>query len=237
MAKQFEELGFKVRTTHFQITVYGLKDFMEKHDNKNESIKEAYINFEGYDFKGIVNPETGDIIYSTVTPKYRTVINANKKLNIRDSKLDTRESEIVQKAKQILNKNESIKETNIDEDLTILRETLKRIKDMEINEGMWASPFTIENAKQVAELLSKPITYEELNSEEGKQKVWNIIGDDEFWDNVDDEAFDNPAEDATSLILSREASSFIFIFSDSFSFFCSSILSFNFSTSKLLSDN
>ena len=38
LAEQFKELGFKVRTTHFHITVYGLKDFMEKQDNKNESV-------------------------------------------------------------------------------------------------------------------------------------------------------------------------------------------------------
>ena len=94
--------------------------------------------------------------------------------------------------KIVITQNESINK---------LEETLKRVKDMEINEGMWASPFTMENAKQIAELLSKPITYEELNSEEGKQKVWNIIGDDEFWDNVSDEAFDNPEEDARYLIV------------------------------------
>ena len=90
---------------------------------------------------------------------------------------------------------------NKNECLNKLEETLKKVEDMEINEGMWASPFTMENAKQVAELLSKPITYEELNSEEGKQKVWNIIGDDEFWDNVADEALDNPEEDARYLIV------------------------------------
>ena len=90
---------------------------------------------------------------------------------------------------------------NKNESLNKLEETLKKVEDMEINEGMWASPFTMENAKQVAEILSKPITYEELNSEEGKQKVWNIIGDDEFWDNVTDEALDNPEEDARYLIV------------------------------------
>lgn len=41
LAKQFEELGFNVRTTHFHITVYGLKDFIEKQDDKNESINES----------------------------------------------------------------------------------------------------------------------------------------------------------------------------------------------------
>ena len=87
------------------------------------------------------------------------------------------------------------------ESINKLEETLKKATDREINEGMWASPFTMENAKQVAELLAKPITYEELNSEEGKQKYWNIIGDDEFWDNVADEAFDIPEADARYLIV------------------------------------
>ena len=100
------------------------------------------------------------------------------------------------KAKDIIDNEIELKES-----LNKLEETLKKAIDMEINEGMWASPFTMENAKQVAELLSKPITYEELNSEEGKQKYWNIIGDDEFWDNVADEAFDIPEADARYLIV------------------------------------
>lgn len=84
--------------------------------------------------------------------------------------------------------------------LSYVNESLKA-EAMKINEGMWASPFTVENAKQVAELLAKPITYEELNSEEGKQKYWNIIGDDGFWDNVADDAFDIPESDARYLIV------------------------------------
>ena len=84
--------------------------------------------------------------------------------------------------------------------LSYVNESIKA-EAMEINEGMWASPFTMENAKQIAELLAKPITYEELDSEEGKHKYWNIIGDDEFWDNVADEAFDIPEADARYLIV------------------------------------
>ena len=100
------------------------------------------------------------------------------------------------KAKDIIDNEIELKES-----INKLEETLKKATDREINEGMWASPFTMENAKQVAELLSKPISYEELNSEEGKQKYWNIIGDDEFWDNVADEAFDIPEADARYLIV------------------------------------
>ena len=42
LAEQFEELGFRVRTTHFHITVYGLNDFIEKQNNKNEYMKEGF---------------------------------------------------------------------------------------------------------------------------------------------------------------------------------------------------
>ena len=68
------------------------------------------------------------------------------------------------------------------------------------NEGMWASPFTVENAKEIKKLLSKPITFEELNSEEGQQLLWNVIGDDKFWDGVENMAIDFPKNDAREWI-------------------------------------
>lgn len=73
-------------------------------------------------------------------------------------------------------------------------------KDESLNEGMWASPFTVENAEEVAKLLSEPITFAELNSEEGKQRLWNVIGDDNFWDGVEDMAIDFPENDAREWI-------------------------------------
>lgn len=82
------------------------------------------------------------------------------------------------------------------------KEILEDFKQLEsVNEGMWSSPFTSENANKIAELLSKPITLADLDSEEGKQKYWNIIGDDQFWDAVADEAFDMPDTDARYLIV------------------------------------
>lgn len=73
-------------------------------------------------------------------------------------------------------------------------------KDESLNEGMWASPFTVENAEEVAKLLSEPITFAELNSEEGKQRLWNVIGDDNFWDGVASYAEDFPENDAREWI-------------------------------------
>ena len=77
----------------------------------------------------------------------------------------------------------------------------KLLEEMrKINEGMWQSPFTIENAKKIEQLLSKPITFNELDSDEGKSKYWNVIGDDIFWDEVSDEAYTRPESDARFFI-------------------------------------
>ena len=65
-----------------------------------------------------------------------------------------------------------------------------------VNEGMWESPFTMTNAKKIADLLSKPITYSEIVSDKGKKELWNVIGDDSFWDEMEDLAYDFPDNDA-----------------------------------------
>ena len=154
---------------------------MEKQDNKNESIKESQEDL----IKEANKITNHGMLYMPVRKLAAKLMDRVK---------GTSDEEALKVAKMFF------KETK-NESLNKLEETLKKAKDMEINEGMWASPFTMENAKQVAELLSKPITYEELNSEEGKHKYWNIIGDDEFWDNVADEAFDLPEADARYLIV------------------------------------
>lgn len=71
------------------------------------------------------------------------------------------------------------------------------------NEGMWASPFTVKNAKKVAKLLANPITLGELNSQEKQKELWNVIGDDQFWDDVIEEATAEPDCDARPLIISN----------------------------------
>lgn len=82
-------------------------------------------------------------------------------------------------------------------------EELEKVENKEINEGMWASPFTVKNAKKIAELLANPITLGELNSEEIQKELWNVIGDDGFWDAVADETTVEPDCDARPLIISN----------------------------------
>lgn len=160
-------------------------------ETKNESIKEKLEEKEYQGCKYTILPDGKYCSIKIYAPKGYTFKNGDTWYST-----ETELKKADKKAKDIIDNEIELKES-----INKLEETLKKATDMEINEGMWASPFTIENAKQVAELLSKPITYEELNSEEGKQKYWNIIGDDEFWDNVADEAFDIPEADARYLIV------------------------------------
>ena len=44
-----------------------------------------YIEIKDYNFKGFLNIDTGDITYSTISPKYKRVLNADLKINIRDT--------------------------------------------------------------------------------------------------------------------------------------------------------
>lgn len=160
-------------------------------ETKNESIKEKLEEKEYQGCKYTILPDGKYCSIKIYAPKGYTFKNGDTWYST-----ETELKKADKKAKDIIDNEIELKES-----INKLEETLKKATDMEINEGMWASPFTMENAKQVAELLSKPITYEELNSEEGKQKYWNIIGDDEFWDNVADEAFDIPEADARYLIV------------------------------------
>ena len=160
-------------------------------ETKNESIKEKLEEKEYQGCKYTILPDGKYCSIKIYAPKGYTFKNGDTWYST-----ETELKKADKKAKDIIDNEIELKES-----INKLEETLKKATDREINEGMWASPFTMENAKQVAELLAKPITYEELNSEEGKHKYWNIIGDDEFWDNVADEAFDIPEADARYLIV------------------------------------
>lgn len=164
---------------------------LRRYLDKNESIKEELEEKEYQGCKYTILPDGKYCSIKIYAPKGYSFKNGDTWYST-----ETELKKADKKAKDIIDNEIELKES-----INNLEETLKKATDMEINEGMWASPFTMENAKQVAELLSKPITYKELNSEEGKQKYWNIIGDDEFWDNVADEAFDIPEADARYLIV------------------------------------
>ena len=76
----------------------------------------------------------------------------------------------------------------------------KSSKYESLNEGMWESPFTMANAKKVTDLLSKPITYSEIVSDEKKKELWDVIGDDSFWDEMEDLAHEFPDNDAREVV-------------------------------------
>lgn len=64
-----------------------------------------------------------------------------------------------------------------------------------LNEGMWESPFQKQNLEAIRKLFSKEITAKKLASRSGKKEYWNVIGDDGFWDEINDMAISEPDED------------------------------------------
>ena len=44
-----------------------------------------YIEIKNHNFKGILNIDTGDIIYSKVSPNYKKILQADLKSNIKDT--------------------------------------------------------------------------------------------------------------------------------------------------------
>ena len=164
-------------------------------NNKNESIKEEYPASR----EELINKHNGCITIDDVTLEVSNLYNKKQDdysngygksycvSNGKDSKVFINFDKAINHMKKLNNKNEE----------------LKKVENMEINEGMWASPFTVKNAEKVARLLANPITLGELNSEEKQKELWNVIGDDGFWDAVANEATVEPDCDARPLIISN----------------------------------
>ena len=72
-----------------------------------------------------------------------------------------------------------------------------------LNEGMWESPFTVENAKKLAELLKTPVTFDELkepHTTEIAKAYDEVLGDDKLWDEINSMAKEFPNDDARKCI-------------------------------------
>lgn len=67
--------------------------------------------------------------------------------------------------------------------------------------GTWASPSTLERASSLAVLMKEPIRAENASS-----LIWNLIGDDDFWDTVDPVREFEPDADIRCLIASKLSS-------------------------------
>lgn len=65
-----------------------------------------------------------------------------------------------------------------------IREELEKLVQKALSEGLSNSPFTVENAKLIAKVLSEPITFSELYNNEKSTDFFAILDDDRFWDEL-----------------------------------------------------
>lgn len=75
----------------------------------------------------------------------------------------------------------------------------KLLHEDKLNEGMWESPFKKEQIPAIRKLFANEITVKELLDTE-RPKYWNIIGDDSFWDEVEEFAEKEPDMDARIIV-------------------------------------
>lgn len=65
----------------------------------------------------------------------------------------------------------------------------------EINEGTWAVPDTPKKRKAIYDILAKP-----LKAKDASEKLYNLLGDDKFFDDIADLEKKNPNADARPLL-------------------------------------
>lgn len=68
-----------------------------------------------------------------------------------------------------------------------------------LNEGMWESPFLKSHVPAIKKLFSDVITTKDLVNNE-RYTYWNVIGDDSFWDEVEELAEKEPTMDARIIV-------------------------------------
>ncbi len=76
-----------------------------------------------------------------------------------------------------------------------VRNALRRANEEVVNEGTWAVPKTPKQKRELKKLLSKP-----LKAKGATDKLYDIIGDDELFDQIDDFASTEPNADVRSMV-------------------------------------
>ena len=76
--------------------------------------------------------------------------------------------------------------------------TIKALMKETIDEGTWALPKTPKQKAALKKLLSKP-----LKAKDASDKIYDIIGDDQLADDLDDLASSDPNDDARDLVRSH----------------------------------
>jgi hypothetical protein len=100
-------------------------------------------------------------------------------------------------------KNKITEEVELDENkLPDMREALMQVraeKPVQLDEGTWALPKTSKQKAELKKLLSKP-----LSAKDATDKLYDLIGDDELADNIDDFEKDmGPKADVRNLVRDR----------------------------------
>ena len=75
------------------------------------------------------------------------------------------------------------------------KDMLTALKEEVVNEGTWALPKTSKQKKELKKLLSKP-----LKAKDATDKLYDIIGDDDLFDQIDDFASTEPNADVRSMV-------------------------------------
>jgi len=78
-----------------------------------------------------------------------------------------------------------------------MREALEEMHDS-LNEGTWATPDTPKEKAALKKLLSKP-----LKAKDASDKLYDLVGDDEMADDLDDYADKHPNEDVRAMVKSH----------------------------------
>ena len=76
-----------------------------------------------------------------------------------------------------------------------VRDALRRANEEVVKEGTWAVPKTSKQKSALKKLLSKP-----LDAKGATDKLYDIIGDDELFDQIDDFADTEPKADVRSMV-------------------------------------
>lgn len=69
-----------------------------------------------------------------------------------------------------------------------------------LNEGMWESPFQKQHVKEIKKLFSKEMSAQELTSPLVRKEYWHVIGDDKFWDEIENMVKNEPDEDVRPVV-------------------------------------
>ena len=75
------------------------------------------------------------------------------------------------------------------------KDMLKALKEEVVNEGTWALPKTSKQKRELKKLLSKP-----LKAKGATDKLYDILGDDDLFDQIGDFAETEPNADVRSMV-------------------------------------